>query len=202
MLINIQAIPDDDVSFLRGFCALASDVVQQGRPREVFVIRIDNWFDVKWFGFAGKAKLAIDTGVSSVDSEVLPFWRTHADVTFPPFVPNRILAQVHYRYEDSSLVRSGDDARCVYSGDKQCSEKNLQNRVLDFLPSAMYFWVSSKSVVNGRASMMYYHAHEGVLSAWYISFVRDKVWRVDRSRNMDKDVIERHFQTGVATEVT
>jgi hypothetical protein len=198
MLIHLKTIPGDDASFLNGFCGFASETVRQLRPREVFVIRIDNWFDVKWFGFAGKTKVAFDSGLPSINSEVQAFWKTRGDVTFPPFVPNRVLEQVHYRYEDGSLTRFGDDARHVYSGEKQLSGKNLQNRVLDFSSSAIYFWFSSKSKVNGRASMMCYRAHQGVLSAWYVSFVRDKVWRVDRSRNMDKDVIKRHFQAGVA----
>ena len=202
-LLNLQAFPDDDVSFLSGFCGLASDLVQRWKPREVFVVRIDNWFDVKWFGFSGKAKVAIDTGIPFINSEVQPFWKTGSNVTFPPFVPNRILAQFHYRYEDSSLVQSIDDARCVHSGDKQRSDKNLHNRVLEFSPSAMYFWFSSKSSVNGRATMMCYHAHEGALSAsWYVSLVRGKVWGIDRCRNMEKDVLERHFQVEVAKETT
>lgn len=197
MLINIHAIQGDDVTFLHGFSRLVSDAVQQLRPREVFVIRIDNWFGIKWYGFAGKAKVAFDSGLSSMDSTIQPFWKTRGDVTFPPFVPNRVLEQEHYRYQDGSLVRLVDDARCVYSGEKQLSGKNLQNRVLDFSSSAVYFWFSSRSALNGRASMMFYRAHEGVLHAWYVSFIRDEVWRVDRSRNMDKDIIERHFQAGV-----
>ncbi len=198
MLIQLQAIPGDDAAFLDGFCGLASDVVRSGQPREVFLIRIDNWFDVKWFGFGGKAKVTIDTGVPSVGSEVRAFWKTRSDVTFPPFVPNRILAQAHYRYEDGSLVLSEDDARFVYSGERQRSGKNLQKRVLDHSPSAVYFWFSSKSALNGRANAMHYHAKEGKLGAWYVSFARDGAWRVDRSRNMDMDVIRRHFRPRVA----
>ncbi len=202
MLIRVQAISGDDVSFLHGFCGLTSKAVQQGKPHEVYVIRIDNWFDVKWLGFSGKAKVVIDTGVPSVDSEVRPIWDMQTQVTFPPFVPNRVLAQEHYRYDNGSLVQSSDDVRYVYSGNKQRSGKNLQNRVLDFSPSAMYFWFSSKSAANGRASMMYYHAKKGRLSAWYVSFVRDKAWRVNNSRNMDKDAIEQYFQAGVAEGAT
>ena len=202
MEICVPILSEDDVSFVHGFCRLASDVARQGRPSEVFLVRIDNWFDVKWFGFAGKAKVGIDTGNATIDYEVQPFWKKRADITFPPFVPNRILEQLYFRNKGGSFVQVVDDARLVYADKRRRSGDNLRNRVLDFSPSAMYFWFSSKSAPNGRATFMYYHAHDGKLTAWYASFVRDGTWRTDRVRNIEKEVIERHFQAGVAEGAT
>ena len=202
MAISVPIQSDDDVSFVHGFCRLVSDAARQGKPSEVFVVRIDNWFDVKWFGFAGKAKVGIVTGIASIDTEVQPFWKKRADITFPPFVPNRVLEQLYFRNEADSYVQVVDDARFVYAGEPRRSGYNLQNRVLDFSPSAMFIWFSSKSATNGRATVMYYHAHDGKLNAWYASFVRDDGWHIDRVRNIEKEVIERHFQAGVAEGAT
>ncbi len=194
MNLNIKEIADDDPAFIQGLTRLVSESIRQYNPAEVFLIRVDNWFDVKWFAFAGKAKVGINTGIDDISSEVRPFWESGTDVTIPPFVPHRIVEQSHMKYSDESLSLLSSDCHLVHSPQKERSSANLTNRLLDHSASALFIWFSSKSKSNSRASMMLYRTHEQNVGGWYVSFIRKKNWTVDRVRNKKRDLIERLFQ--------
>jgi hypothetical protein len=201
MNLNIKEYQNDDPEFLQGLSRLISETINRYNSPDVFLIRIDNWFDVKWFGFAGKAKVGIDTGLDSISSEVKPFWKTHGDVTFPPFSPNRIVEQNHLKYTKSSLKPAGEESRLVHPIQRRRSSENLDIRVLEFCPSGLFIWFSSKSLSNGRASLMLYRTNQGKLNAWYVSFKQGKQWYIDRVRNNYKEFIELLFygKTKVST---
>ena len=191
--LNIEDNIDDDPDFLIGLSRLVSETINRYNSPDVFLIRTDNWFDVKWFGFSGQAKVGIDTGIASISSEVRPFWKTHGDVTFPPFSPNRIIEQTHLKYTDGSLKLAGEKSRLVHPIQHRRSSENIDIQVLDFCPSGLFIWFSSKSLGNGRASLMLYRTNQDKLNAWYVSFARGKQWRVDRVRNNYKDFVELLF---------
>jgi hypothetical protein len=191
--LQIKEYPADDPDFLKGLSRIISETVSRYSSSDVFLVRIDNWFDVKWFGFSGKAKVGIDSGLDSMDSEVIPFWKIHDEVTFPPFSPNRIIEQNHLKYKKGVLSPAGEKTRLVHPIERRRSSENLDYRVLDFCPSGLFIWYSSKSSSNGRASLMLYRVKEGKLNAWYVSFARNRQWRVDRVRNNYKEFIEFLF---------
>ncbi len=193
MTIDITEYPDDDPVFLQGLSRLVSESIRRYDSPDMFLIRTDNWFDVKWFGFAGKAKIGIDTGIDAISSEVRPFWKTGGDVTFPPFAPNRIAEQRHMKYAKGSLKPAGGESRLVHPLQRRRSSDNLGIRVLDFCSSGLFIWFSSKSASNGRASLMLYRTNQGKLNAWYVSFIRGKQWYVDRVRNNYKEFVELLF---------
>lgn len=194
MNLEIKKISDDDPVFIQGLTCLVSEAIRQYNPAEVFLIRTDNWFDVKWFAFASKAKIGINTGIDSISSEVQPFWKSGDDVTIPPFVQHRIVDQSHMKFLNGVLAHAGTNFRAVHPRRKKRSSENLNNRLLDHSPSALFIWFSSKSTSNGRASMMLYRTHEQKVGGWYVSFIREQNWKVDRVRNKDRDLIERLFQ--------
>jgi hypothetical protein len=47
---------DDDFDFISPIDHLISIIVDSIQRPEVFVIRVDNWFDHKWLYFAGKSQ--------------------------------------------------------------------------------------------------------------------------------------------------
>ena len=202
MNLDIKEIADDDTEFIQGLTRLVSEAIRQYNPVEIFLIRVDNWFDVKWFAFAGKAKIEINTGIDAINSEVRAFWEDGNDVTIPPFVPHRIVEQLHMKYLNKSLSLLGSDSRFIHSTEKKSSSANLNNRLLDHSASALFIWFSSKSKSNGRASMMLYRTYEQKVGGWYVSFIRQQNWTVDRVRNKERDLIERLFQPKTREENT
>ena len=51
--------------FLALVSGIASAMIQEIRPADVFVTRIDHWFDHKWFGFSGKMLGALGTAITA-----------------------------------------------------------------------------------------------------------------------------------------
>jgi hypothetical protein len=193
-MIDIEILPDDDSDFIAGFTNLFREEVRQYNAPYVFLVRIDNWFDVKWLGFAGKVKVPIETGVAAVNTEVQAVWKSYADVTIPPFSPSRVVQQTHLRYDTGLLVPLDDGSRLVHGRNRQRSSDNLSNRVIEFCPGGLFVWFSSKSRTNGRAAMMLYRSYPDRLTGWYTSFARHDGWIVERVRNKDRNLIERLFR--------
>lgn len=195
MEMYIKSHPDDDMAFLEGLNRLTSTAVRTYDPDELFIVRVDNWFDVKWFGFAGKSKVHIDSGLPEIDSEVIPVWKSKSEVTVPPFVPNRIIEQIYFNKDNGIFIQTDKDNKYVHSMHRQRSSDNLKNKVLDFTSSGIIIWFSSRSAANGRASMMLYRINNDKVTGWYVSFKRDNEWRVDRVKNMTQTTIEKIFKT-------
>jgi hypothetical protein len=54
-MIALTPSPDDDHDFIESVSRLIAGSVAVHRPEEVWVHKIDNWFDHKWLGFSGKS---------------------------------------------------------------------------------------------------------------------------------------------------
>src|SRR5262245_33886900 len=134
MNIDITQSPEDDPIFFQGIMRLVSDAVRRVNPEDVFLIRTDNWFDVKWLAFAGKVKVGVNTGIPIINCAVQPVWKIKDDVTIPPFAPNRIVEQTHMKYVDGALKAAGADSRFVHLTQKRSSSQNIHNRLLDHSP--------------------------------------------------------------------
>lgn len=72
------------------------------------------------------------------------------------------------------------------------------NILIEFSPSALYFWFSSNSIINGRASVMCSTLNKRKVGFWYVSFIRRKKWHVAKSCCINSDLVEQYFQPGVA----
>jgi hypothetical protein len=97
MNIYIKQSLEDDPIFFQGLMRLVSDAIRRVNPEDVFLVRTDNYFDVKWFAFAGKVKVGINTGIPAINSKIQAVWKIGVDVTIPPFVPHRIVEQTHIK---------------------------------------------------------------------------------------------------------
>jgi len=202
MNIYIKQSLEDDPIFFQGLMRLVSDAIHRVNPEDVFLVRTDNYFDVKWFAFAGKVKVGINTGIPAINSKIQAVWKIGVDVTIPPFVPHRIVEQTHIKYADGSLMPAAADSRLVHPLQKKRSSQNIHNRLIDHSPSALFIWFSSKSSSNGRGSIMVYRTKKQKVCGWYASFTRGKQWHVDRARNKNRDLIEKLFQQQTEEDAT
>jgi hypothetical protein len=188
----IPRIPGDDPILLRSLDRFFEEIAEHSRPDELVLTRIAGWFDHKWLGFAGKAKVGIETGLPSIDSEVRPAWKAAGDVTVPPFVPSRIFVELHYRFREMRL-EVYDPPALVHHQTRRRSALNLRHRLLNNLSSAELFWFSSHSAESGRASLMNYTVRDGRVKGWYVSFLKKERWRVNRTKNIDRAAVVRVF---------
>lgn len=134
--------------------------IESGRPRQIYVVRIENWFGRKWAGFAGKVMGAL--GVAYFD-----------DLVVPPFVPNRVTAQSCYELSSAtgeySLAGRGSELHL-----DQTSSQNLRRKVAELFPGVAFLWFSSNSAVNGRGSVMAYVPSPSGHERWFVEMALGK----------------------------
>jgi hypothetical protein len=153
-------------------------------PKDVFVVYVDNWFDVKWLGFSGKVLGAL--GV----------WKKN--LTVPPFVPNRAQLESHFTLDAARRDYIKQDVESVFAARlhrKQLSSDNLSRRIRHISDSAIFFWFSKASAESGRGSMMLYRVRNGETSSWYASFHRAPEWKLLHTRNISRTELLHLTQT-------
>lgn len=94
---------EDDPDFLALVERVVANLVLALAPKEIYRIRINNWFDHKWLRFSGMGVVDLrscypwfDVALDEVNQESL---------TFPPFTPERVMTQRLYcREADGSYA--------------------------------------------------------------------------------------------------
>lgn len=166
------------------------------KPEDLFVIRVDNWFDRKWLGFSGKVPHTFTYGDGLVAfAGTQPIWSRKgapSETTFPPFVPNRIVRETHLKAADGWVSRTSHSER-VHSLEKVPSRTNLDRKILSLFKDALFIWFSSKSEANGRGTIMIYHVGDGNRGGFWSSYLRKERWQVDRALYVDRDFLVRQL---------
>ena len=149
-----------------GFARWASRVVKGSvflcEPSAVHLVEVDHWFDRKWLRFSGKSLGAV------------AWWKD--DLTVPPFHPNRVRRERHYRRAAGRpayrLVKDGPRLHT-----EQPSSHNLQRRMRLLAPDTACFWYSGDASKVGRGALMAYIPNGTNWTAWYIGAVAGgSVW--------------------------
>lgn len=193
MLMKIEVGETDDPYFIALLDSLVSGLVKRKTPEGLWIIQIDNWFDHKWLRFSGigTVDFQFPAFMNRYDAALDEFYQDK--VTFPPFTPNRVLAQW-------SFARVGDNYVEVLSqgphrSEKQASQTNLQRRVEEFSRSASYVWYSAKTVANGRGSIMVYNVAADGVKCWFAAFSRQETWKLHATKGISREEVEDLLRT-------
>ena len=173
----------DDRRFL-GIVGRIVDAIPED-ARDLWIVRVDNWFDHKWLRFSGIGRVPFDHSRPSHPGVALDeFFQDN--LTFPPFSPRRILRQTLWTSADSDGSTSLLHPRVL-----QHSATNLHRRVAAFSDSMVAIWFSSRTEDNRQGSVMQYTSLNGTLDAWYISFrLLGSHWQVVRAKGMPRERAE------------
>lgn len=87
VMIAIPTNETDDPEFIELVRRVIAGLLTANPVEEVFVVRIDNWFDDKWLNFSGIGRVRFDDFRIDIDTALDEF--RQEKVTFPPFNPNR-----------------------------------------------------------------------------------------------------------------
>ncbi len=187
MLPRTALEPRDDPAFLAVVDQIIAALARRDRPDEVYLVPIDNWFDHKWLGYSGSGVVAFPQGYPWV----LVAKEEHRQdrLTFPPFAPNRVVAQYLFCRVAEGAYEEHAPARLIHRRQRQRSAMNLHRRVADFTRSGLFVWYSSGSAANRRGSVLVYSAYEGAVVGWYAGFSDRRGWRVDRVEGIDRDTV-------------
>jgi hypothetical protein len=175
-MIPISRSREDEPGFIEQVQCIVAGCINQYKPAEVYVIRIRDWFDYKWCYFSGKALGAL--AVSKF-----------RDLTLPPFVPNRVIAQEHYvRVEADSDVFQLSNAPPLHI--RQRSGENFKRFIRRTTNHGTLFWFSSGSMATGRGSLMVYNVSPDIKFGWHVTFLKKVQWQIEKVTFTSKAMVE------------
>jgi hypothetical protein len=171
---------NDDPEYVRLVSQIVVGVIRVHSPSATSIFKIDNWFSHKWLAFSGKV-------VGAVGS-----WRQ--ELTVPPFVTNRILAEVHYCRDVGGEYQPHDfNSRIHHCG---ASADNLRRYVSKLAPNSALFWYSANTGINGRGSLMAHVPTEDDHWAWYLSLERQQDWQAVRRKRIHDYELRMFYEAG------
>jgi hypothetical protein len=175
-VITINKTQEDDSGFVDEVRYVVAGCLQEYKPKEVYIIRIRDWFDYKWCYFSGKKLGAV--GVSRF-----------RDLTLPPFVPNRVLKQAHY-----SLSQTGggeyEISEAIPLHIQQTSEANFKRLTRHATNDGTIIWYSSGSVSTCRGSIMVYNVTPNMKFGWHATFLKKDKWQIEKATFISKSLIK------------
>lgn len=177
----IKPTDDDDPGFLALVSRLLTSSIRQTHPTDVFLVRIDQWFDHKWFAFAGKiyGKVAI---------------RKSQRLTIPPFIPGRVVSQHVYTLDGDVYRKRQAPSLHRY----QHSGENLSRFIGHTTESGVFLWFSGDTVRNEHGSVMLYAIQGEMQSGWYASFRRGADWQLFKAKGISRAELMRMIESEIA----
>lgn len=170
-MISIQLTKDDDPRFVALVRRSVAASVRSFQPADVFVIRIDHWFDHKWFAFAGKLYGA------------LAFHKPQR-LTVPPFIPDRVVSEEVFTLGIDRATYNKSRAQSLHR--YQHSGENLSRSIGHVSDSAVLVWFSGDTAHTDLGSLMVYAIQGETQHGWYASFRRGADWKLNKVRGLSR----------------
>lgn len=164
----------DDLNYIINVENIIQDRINLWKPDEIYITRIDNWFDEKWLDFSG------------VLLGALGIWK--GKTTIPPFHPNRVkftklFVKIKDNYSQQKLVRPLHIL--------QESNQNLQRYIENFSKNGLFIWYSGNSKKNYIGSLMCYYVIDNECFSFYVSLNGKNKWNIDRANGISKKEMQR-----------
>ena len=101
---------------------IIDSIVSLSHPPELFVIRIKNWFDHKWFRFSGIGRVEFKGG-SRIHTAIEGLWQEK--LTFPPFTPARVLSECYFCWTTKNYYEEQPAPGLIHDKKRKHSAANL-----------------------------------------------------------------------------
>ncbi len=190
MIVEIPTKKGDNNKFMAAVSSLIATMVVEKEPNDLYVTRINKWFDHKWLGYSGKGRVKFE-GFAPIDTALDAIWQNK--LTFPPFNPKQIGQQLYWRRRNDGTYGGVGDPKWIHKWKLQSSADNLNNRVVEFSDSGLFVWFTSNTETNTHGSVMVYQVAGKDVTGWYVSFRQESDWIVDRTKGIDKKTVESWF---------
>ena len=182
-MIEWAASEGDDIGFLEIAARTVNGALADLQVCEVYLVRIDNWFDFKWLGWWSS-------------------WK-HGELTelcVPAFNPNRVRSQDHFVWDvDSSRwIAAGHGTPLhVHQLGLQLSNRRMLRTVSK---SAAFIWYSGNTLANRVGSLMVYQSGAEDY-AWYAGFAKKDRWIVGDGNRISRSELKSFDDRGRQMEV-
>lgn len=204
MIVDIPFKEGDSEIFLAGLNGLVAHFASEVAPKEVYVKRINKWFDRKWLKYVGNGLipfpqmevqfLETDCESSKVSVQALD-GQIQEGLALPPFNPREIGYPYYWpQGEDGTYDEGIDKPRLLQIPLFQYSSLHLQSRVASFTDTGLYVWFSSNTGKEGRGSIMTCLVKDGDTQVGYASLERQSGWKIEKVEGTNIGILEDWFQ--------
>ncbi|PCJ64887.1 MAG: hypothetical protein COA58_11480 [Bacteroidetes bacterium] len=171
---------NDNPNFILNCEKIIQNRIELWKPNDVFVNRIDNWFDEKWMKFSG-----------TIMSE-LSIWK--GETTIPPFHPNRIESSDFYQKAAEQYMKK-ENLKTLHI--YQESKNNLKRYLSEFTNDGLFIWYSGNSKVNDLGTLMCYLVTKSECQPFFITLSKKNEWNVSQT----KGILRKEIQTIIEREL-
>ena len=183
-MVYLTATEQDDPAFVGLVDRILIGAIGCYKPRQLYVIQIDTWFDHKWKEYSGRRGYCQNVWLDPL--------------TPPPFVPKRVKSQLTFdRSEAEPFVFDRTKAPALHI--HQNSPDNAHRRLKAITPAGLYLWYSSGTIKFDRGSLMVYSVQGDDNLGWYASFLKRGEWKLGLTKGISPSEL-RHFAKGDAHE--
>lgn len=158
---------NDHPDFILNCEKIIKNKINLWKPVDIFVTRINNWFDEKWMGYSGNSF----PGVS--------IWK--GNITVPPFNPNRVELSDFYQKTNGRYIKK-EHAKALHI--YQNSIDNLKRFITDFTTNGLFVWYSGNSKANEIGTLMCYLVREAECQPFFITLSQKKGWNVSETNGI------------------
>jgi hypothetical protein len=151
IMIEFPTNTTDNSDYVQNVSTVISDRVSKWKPSDLFITKIDNWFDDKWVKFSGTIMHEISV------------WRE--EVTVPPFHPNRVDSSEFYKLEKGDYLKQ-ENKKPLHI--RQTSTQNIKREITDFSKDGLFIWYSGNTKTNDKGSVMGYLVKENDCFIFYL----------------------------------
>lgn len=174
-MTDLTKYDNDNPKFISNIEIIIRDKVSKCRPFELYLTRIDNWFDDKWVKFSG------------THMHEISIWQ-QKDITIPPFHPNRVDSCDYYRL-DNAIYKKQTPYKTLHI--IQASTDNFKRKIADYTDNGLFIWFSGNSKINNKGTLMGYLVQDKNCYTFYISLTGEKNWSVNKTKGISaKEVLE------------
>jgi hypothetical protein len=185
---EILTNPGDDPQFAELVNRLTAALVNASSPEQVFMMRIDNWFDHKCLSFSGIDNTAASSRMNSADS-ARDESTHHQKIFFPPFTVNRLTGEYYFVRDENGDYSPSASAPYLHQRKPAHSSETIHKQVTEFSDSAIFVWFSSNTESNSRGSIMIYELKDSIVHGWYAGLSKSRDWRVLQTRGITRDEV-------------
>jgi len=197
-MFSFEPSEDDAPAFLERVRHIVSGAVRTHRTDEVYIVRIDNWFDRKWLGFSGIGKFEFPGGWWRFETALYEVRKDK--LTLPPFTLNRVRSRRRFIWNAYAgrFVRAHLRHR-LHFGRPSC--KNLNEPISRIGPAVTFVWYSGNTAKNDRGSLMIYVHRNDLCVAWHASMTQGSQWRPTAVTGLSREELAHFEETGRRMDV-
>lgn len=175
-MITLQTDETDATEFVDHVAAVIRGAAFHYACRDLYIIKINNWFGRRWLGFSHKF-----LGGAGVHSR--------RDFVIPPFTPARVVSTSLFRQSaGSDEYLPAEIERPIHID--QMASMNWSRRVRKELPGAVLFWWSAGSRLNRKGSLMCYYPGSDGYEGWYAGFAETETWRISETAGITPELLQ------------